>query len=469
MKQHTWQLVLLVVVALIVAACSNTPTTTDVPASAEETDPAQADGAEDQAEEETDPAQADGAEDQAEVAVTTDEVTTDSSEGTTTDTESAMTGDGNPQACVDDYDSSVDYFPDKVTAEYSRQWQVEYANNYKVVTVTTRVALNHEATTNVVENTYVLVQCGTPAPELTDGFADAVVIEIPTQRIVDGEDSLFGSFELLQVADSLVAYAEFPISEEESPYLPTVYERMDSDGIPAVGYSEVNLELLAELEPDLYIKPEGDEGMFQQIRNLGIPIVFYNPYFEEPLGSAEQGKFLSLFFNQEAIANEHFTGVESRYEELRAKADQVEDRPRVLLGAMSPGRDFGTRQNDYYEAMLVRDAGGERVLDLPGYEFETIAWETVVDQGSDADFWFHLAFRPQQQNAAEFVEADPRAESIQALSAGNAFHRYGPRGQDYSHGGQINPDMVLADLISILHPDLMPDYELVFLQPIVVE
>lgn len=451
MEQHKWQLVLAVLMTLLVAACSSPGSSADAPGA-------------------TDAMEASTPQSQAEPPVEADEGATINSADTTTD-EGAATAEvsaveGNPQECVDTYDPNVDYFPDKVVPAYSQQWQVEYANNYKVVTTNARVGLDHEAGTNFIETTYVLIQCGTLTPELTGELADAIVIEIPVQRIVDGEDSLFAAFELLEVVDHLVGYGEYPIFEKEAPYLPTIYERMSSGAMPPVGYSEVNLEILADLEPDVYIKPHGDTGIFQQIQDLGIPIVFYNPYFEPPLGSSEQSKFLALFFNREALANAHFAGVESRYMELRELAQQAPQTPRVLLGTMSPGRDFSSRQNDYYESILIRDSGGERVLDLPGDQFQTIAWETVVEQGSDADFWFHLAFNPRQQTAAEFIEADPRAESIQALKAGNAFHRYGARGQDYQYNGQLNPDMVLADLISILHPELMPDHELAFLQPI---
>ena len=35
-------------------------------------------------------------------------------------------------------------------------------------------------------------------------------------------------------------------------------------------------------------------------------------------------------------------------------------------------------------------------------------------------------------------------------------------GNDYWESGSLRPDIVLADLIKILHPQLLPDHELVF-------
>ncbi|BAL99694.1 MAG: hypothetical protein KatS3mg049_2263 [Caldilinea sp.] len=40
------------------------------------------------------------------------------------------------------------------------------------------------------------------------------------------------------------------------------------------------------------------------------------------------------------------------------------------------------------------------------------------------------------------------------------LNEYG--GNDYWEGGLANPDVVLADLIKIFHPELLPDHELVY-------
>ena len=63
----------------------------------------------------------------------------------------------NLQECSASYDDQVDYFPDKTEARYAKEWQVEYFNNYKVVTVDTDTSPDAQ---NLIR--YVLVQCGTP-------------------------------------------------------------------------------------------------------------------------------------------------------------------------------------------------------------------------------------------------------------------------------------------------------------------
>ena len=39
-------------------------------------------------------------------------------------------------------------------------------------------------------------------------------------------------------------------------------------------------------------------------------------------------------------------------------------------------------------------------------------------------------------------------------------------GSDYYEGGYANPDVILADLVKIFHPDLLPDHDLYFYKQI---
>ena len=70
--------------------------------------------------------------------------------------------------CVENYDPEFDYFPQKVQPEFAQGWSVEYHGNFKLLTL-----LNPW---RGAEQTfqYLLLQCGTPAP---DGYDDVPVIE----------------------------------------------------------------------------------------------------------------------------------------------------------------------------------------------------------------------------------------------------------------------------------------------------
>ena len=64
------------------------------------------------------------------------------------------------------------------------------------------------------------------------------------------------------------------------------------------------------------------------------------------------------------------------------------------------------------------------------------------------------------------IEADPRFANLPALQRGDVFNNdrltTAEGGNDYWERGAWRPDLVLADLVHILHPELLPDHELVF-------
>ena len=77
--------------------------------------------------------------------------------------------------CVEGYDATIDYFPQKSKLTHTEGFSVEYHGNYKVVSVNTPWPGAEEAFQ------YVLVQCGTPAPA---GFETSQIIEVPAKSII---------------------------------------------------------------------------------------------------------------------------------------------------------------------------------------------------------------------------------------------------------------------------------------------
>ncbi|MGH3697320.1 MAG: hypothetical protein ACRDRX_25600 [Pseudonocardiaceae bacterium] len=78
---------------------------------------------------------------------------------------------------------------------------------------------------------------------------------------------------------------------------------------------------------------------------------------------AEQIELLSLFTNQERRANEHTSGVVSRFTATAASTGQVRARPTMLFGTIGMGgSDFGAYENDYFDPALVEPAGARRAL-----------------------------------------------------------------------------------------------------------
>lgn len=388
------------------------------------------------------------------------------STGTSSPTGAAPSSSAGADGCVDNYEQGRDYFPDKVESQHANGWEVTYHNHYKVVTTTVLGAGSHAgAQGRALGGTYVLVQCGTPEPDLTGDLDGATVIQVPIERFVDGGSIFYAALEQLGHAETLVGEAEPFLTEVEAPYFPTVWAQIESGAVRPVGY-DINFEVLADTEPDFYTNYAGSDEMFARLEDLGIPVVYYFPYSETPLGAAEHLKFMALFLNEEARANEIFGPIEERYLDLRervqAHASSLPEPPTVLIGVV--GDDNATsRQQGRFEPQLVREAGARHLPDIPGDAIVSISMETFLDHGADAEFWLDLTFFPSHETAADYLSADPRLSALRPLQEGRVFNRVGPRGYDYFLHGALDVDVMLADLASILYPDLLPDHEPVFL------
>src|SRR5437868_12857842 len=73
--------------------------------------------------------------------------------------------------CIQSFDPEKDYFSDKATVEFARNFSVEYHKSYKVVTV-------HSSESKTPEQ-YVLLRCGAPKPVLSGELSSAPVISVP--------------------------------------------------------------------------------------------------------------------------------------------------------------------------------------------------------------------------------------------------------------------------------------------------
>jgi iron complex transport system substrate-binding protein len=199
------------------------------------------------------------------------------------------------EGCVTDYDPEIDYFPEKVTLSDSAGWTIEYFNNYKVITV-----LNPWRDADV-QFRYVLVQCGTPPPADT---GDALVIEVPVNRIVAMSTTQLPHLSELGVLDTLVGVDSFLYINN-----PDVRKKIEAGELVEIGSGgQVNVEQALDLQPDLIMtygvgNPEYDAH--PKLLEANLKVVLNSEYMEtSPLGRAEWIKFTAAFFNREAQATE---------------------------------------------------------------------------------------------------------------------------------------------------------------------
>lgn len=173
-------------------------------------------------------------------------------------------GTGQPAAgsrdCVEGYDPATDYFPAKVQADHSTQWEVDDHRHYKVLRVTAGPG-GHGAVENVTTRTYVLHQCGTPEPELGGELTGAQLVTVPITRAVDEAGLMAASFEALN-PDLLTGMGDAKILSDSPQWgaaFPSLAGRIGNGSLEDIGRSAtLNLERLIEMRPQLMFVSTAD-------------------------------------------------------------------------------------------------------------------------------------------------------------------------------------------------------------------
>lgn len=363
--------------------------------------------------------------------------------------------------CVENFDPTVDYFPAKVTPDYAIGWTVEYHNHYKVVTLPT-------PWNNATETfQYLLVQCGAPTPE---GYFDTPVIEVPIKRMITMSSTQLPHLVKLDRLDALVGHTDF-----DTVNTPEVRALIAAGKLVQVGSGpQVNIEAVIEADPDL-IMPFGlgnpEQDAHPKLIEAGLPVAINAEYMETtPLGRVEWLKYMALFFNEEARATQAFAEIADRYNAMTEIARNVETRPTAFTGIPRGDTWYMTGGNSYF-ARFLADAGAQHLwADTDSTGSIPLSFEVVYNQAQHGEFWFNTS---SWTTLAEVVATDERLADFTAYQTGNIYNNNARLnengGNDYWESGLANPDVVLADLIKILHPELLPDHELVYYRQLAPE
>jgi cobalamin transport system substrate-binding protein len=368
-----------------------------------------------------------------------------------------------PTSCVMGFDPQKDYFPEKVEPDYSKGWTVEYHNTYKVVNVTTP----WPGATARDAFRYILYECGTPKPE---GYGGAEFIQIPAGNVIALGTSYTPQLKELGVLDDLIGVDSFDFFNT-----PEVVDMIAAKKLIAVGSgSSVNVEAVLNADPSLILtfgSGSPDYDAHPALIQAGAPVVVASDYVEQtPLGQAEWIKFTSMFYDKEATANEVFGEKADAYNKLVGLTKDVSDKPLVLWNSYSSySNNWFIPGTESFAANYVRDAGGSLVLgDSPELQGNNNAlpfdFEAVYAAGQNADIWMPGVFGI--KTLEDLVTQDERYADFAAVKNDQVYN-YDARenangGNDYFENGVANPQDVLADLITIFHPDLLPDHALIY-------
>lgn len=364
---------------------------------------------------------------------------------------------GTNRDCVEEFEPGRDYFSAKAEMRHAEQVSVEYFSHYKVVHVRRPWPGAEDGLG------YLLVQCGTPRPAGYEGYT---TFEIPARTLITTSTTELPHVVALGLVDGLLGHDEL-----DYVVSPEIRRRIDSGQVLEVGSgSKLNLELVAAASPDILLMDSPGDlelGLLAKLQAMGVAVALVPSFLEtSALGRAEWIKITAMFFNLEARAEESFAEVETNYLTLAEKVRREvapEQRPTVLFGGPIQGTWYVPGGTSFV-ARLLADAGArypwadrKQAGSLP------LGLETVFARAGEADVWLHPCLC---SSLDELLAIDERLALFSAFERGAVFNHDARvnelGGNDYWETGTARPDLVLADWVELLHPELQDGVELVF-------
>lgn len=309
--------------------------------------------------------------------------------------------------------------------------------------------------------TYVLQKKNTVIPDSLKSFP---VISIPLKTIVVTSTTHIPSLEMLGVENTLVG---FPNRDYISS--PKVRARIESGKIRELGNNQsLNTEVIIDLQPDLIVGfgIDNNNPALDNLQKNGLKIMLNGDWNEQsPLGKAEWIKFFGVLYDKEKQATELFNNIEKEYQNTLALASKTTSKPTVLAGAIFENQWYLPHGNSW-GSLFIKDGGGKYLWsESHGTGSLSLPFETVLEKAKDADYWIGPA---QFTSLKEMTADNPHYSQFKAFKNKNVYSFSTKKGKT---GGIIfyelapnRPDLVLKDMLKILHPELLPDYQLYFFE-----
>ena len=339
--------------------------------------------------------------------------------------------------------------------DYAKNFTIEEYANYKLLTVSNA----YRNASSVYR--YALVESGATLPD--DLPRDAVVIRTPVQRVVIMETVYVGYLDALGQLDQICGAASASYINH-----PKVIHGVESGDIQHIQSGQkLNIERLLLLQPDLILTTNIGEGQMDvspQLQRAGLPVVLTADYMEHhPLARTEWLKFLAAFFETEDRSDEIFNSIKTQYTGLLDKTKGIDERPSVFCGAPYSG-SWHVPGGDSFIARAIQDAGAHYLwADDPSRGSLPLDTERVFLRAAEADYWIHPSH---YRSLSELFNADPRFAKFGAAQISQVFNNTRQvsknGGNNIWERGIVHPEEVLADLIKIFHPDLLPEHELIY-------
>lgn len=357
--------------------------------------------------------------------------------------------------------TNKDYFPEKISLRYTTTTKLVFSNTHVDVTVT-RVDRNSER--------YRLVRCGCPSGDVPQGTQ---IIFVPPRRLFVNDGPTIGVLahslarvnQITAVGNPAFVYSSAIRSRfatNESTSFESLINRTDID-LSLLYLDDIEEYKDANVRTPFFANGESDEST--------------------PLGRSEWIKILALLFDLVESGSTAFEEIERNYENAKALAQRARERPSVLLNYPGTNLKWSLPSEKQYIAALLRDANVDYLfLNDGNNKTRVLPLDQVVSQFRWARYLIHTGPYPPSDSTdmsslfptesvngivnEDAVAINEALRSLASVRCGNVWVQSkrvtnddGHSANDFFEYGATRPDLLLLDIVHMVHPSLDESYE----------
>ena len=352
-------------------------------------------------------------------------------------------------SCSPNAETKKDDFLHPVSLSYAKRFTVKTSSDYSVL------ELHGNKNDSDVTATFVLYKNQKP-----NYSKDAYYIKTPVTRVASMSSIYTTMIAQLNCADKIVAIDNVDYYNNKF-----IQEQVKKGAIIELSKGpQTDIEKTIALNPDLFLtfgmgspKDDVDKKLVQS----QMPIAVSIDHLEEtPLARAEWIKFYAYFFNKETLADSLFKITEQKYNGLKNIALKITKKPSVLT-EIKYGDAWYIPAGKSFIAHLIEDAGGDYFWKEDTKTGSSAqSFETVYAKAKDCDIWINLY---NLNSKKELLSYDERYGLFKACQNNQLYNNNKIQNalgySNYWETGITHPEDVLADLIAIFSPTLMPNHE----------
>jgi iron complex transport system substrate-binding protein len=329
---------------------------------------------------------------------------------------------------------------------YAHEFSIKKYSNFKLLEVR-----NSWDTLHALAR-YVLVPKGKPLP---GNLPEGIVIRTPVQSI-----GCTTSVDVCMVARLGEVSLINAVAEKDYIHQPALNERFKSGKVTEIGTSmNVSVEKLMQANPDILFVSPFKDNKYGHLKQTGIPLIQISNYLENhPLGRAEWILFYGAFFNKDSLAGKIFDSISSNYEHLAGLTKNLSPRPTIFSGKLF-GNLWYMAGGKSYPARFFKDAGSDYIwANRPETGSFPLDFESVYQKAINADYWQILEFYNGDYSYQNIKTEYPPYSHFKAFQKKQVIF-CNTHYRDYYEQGLLEPDIILSDLINILHPGLLKNHQ----------